>query len=61
MSMKKLLGILGTITIAGSGISGIVGNAPAPAKNKINYLQTDNLEKLNRVKRNQYNFVNLID
>ncbi|WP_342262336.1 MULTISPECIES: hypothetical protein [unclassified Spiroplasma] len=26
--MKKLLGILGTITIAGSGMTGIVGNAP---------------------------------
>ncbi|WP_338981793.1 ribosome-inactivating family protein [Spiroplasma endosymbiont of Eupeodes luniger] len=51
--MKKLLGILGTITIAGSGISGIVGNAPTSAKNEINSLQTssNNLEKLNRNKR----------
>ncbi|WP_375315314.1 hypothetical protein [Spiroplasma endosymbiont of Tipula paludosa] len=49
--MKKLLGILGTITITGSGMSGIVGNAPAPAKNGINYLQTNNSEKLNRNKR----------
>ncbi|WP_375315719.1 hypothetical protein [Spiroplasma endosymbiont of Tipula paludosa] len=37
--MKKLLGFLGTITIAGSGMSGIVGNAPAPnaTKDEINY------------------------
>ncbi len=32
--MKKLLGILGTITIAGSGMAGLVGNAPA--KKEIN-------------------------
>jgi predicted sulfurtransferase len=46
--MKKLLGILGTITIAGSGTAGIVANAPE--KNNINYQQTsnNNLEKLNR-------------
>ncbi|WP_338982487.1 hypothetical protein [Spiroplasma endosymbiont of Eupeodes luniger] len=41
--MKKLLGILGTITIAGSGMAGLVGNAPATAKNEINHLQTNNL------------------
>jgi hypothetical protein len=51
--MKKLLGLLGTITIAGNGISGIVGNAPASEiKSKINYSQTNNLENLNRVQRN---------
>ncbi|WP_342263896.1 hypothetical protein [Spiroplasma endosymbiont of Clivina fossor] len=33
--MKKLLGFLGTITIAGSGMTGIVGNVPAPTKNEI--------------------------
>ncbi|WP_215826175.1 hypothetical protein [Spiroplasma endosymbiont of 'Nebria riversi'] len=49
--MKKLLGFLGTITIAGSGMSGILGNAPTPAKNEVNYLQTNNLENLNRSKR----------
>ncbi|WP_256444885.1 hypothetical protein [Spiroplasma endosymbiont of 'Nebria riversi'] len=42
--MKKLLELLGTITIAGNGISGIVGNAPASEiKSKINYSQTNNL------------------
>ncbi|WP_215826740.1 hypothetical protein [Spiroplasma endosymbiont of 'Nebria riversi'] len=51
--MKNLLGLLGTITIAGSGISGIVGNAPvSEIKSKINYSQTNNLENLNRVQRN---------
>ncbi len=49
--MKKLLGFLGAITIAGSGMAGLVGNAPASSatKNKINYLQTssNNLENLN--------------
>lgn len=30
--MKKLLATLGTIIISGSGISGIVGNAPSPKK-----------------------------
>lgn len=50
--MKKLLATLGTITIAGSGISGIVGNAPTSAKNNINYQQTNNLETLKRNKRN---------
>ncbi|WP_338968608.1 hypothetical protein [Spiroplasma endosymbiont of Lonchoptera lutea] len=49
--MKKLLGILGTITIAGSGMSGIVGNPPAPTEIKINSLQTNNLETLKRNKR----------
>ncbi|WP_342263837.1 hypothetical protein [Spiroplasma endosymbiont of Clivina fossor] len=51
--MKKLLGLMGTITIAGGGTAGIVGNAPASAKNKINYLQTNNLENLNRKKEIQ--------
>ncbi len=32
--MKKILGFLGTITIAGSGMAGLVGNAPAPKYNK---------------------------
>ncbi|WP_342262316.1 MULTISPECIES: ETX/MTX2 family pore-forming toxin [unclassified Spiroplasma] len=52
--MKKLLGILGTITIAGNGMSGIVGNAPISVKSEINYLQTNNLENLNRIKRSWY-------
>ncbi|WP_338981934.1 hypothetical protein [Spiroplasma endosymbiont of Eupeodes luniger] len=50
--MKKILGILWTITIAGSGMAGLVGNAPAPAKNNINYQQINNLENLIRNKRN---------
>ncbi|WP_339024106.1 ETX/MTX2 family pore-forming toxin [Spiroplasma endosymbiont of Agriotes lineatus] len=55
--MKKLLGILRTITIAGGGMSGIVGNASASEKNEINYLQTSNLENLNRNKRdNDYEY-----
>lgn len=45
--MKKLLSILSTITIAGSGISGIVGNAPASIKVKEN----NNLKNLKRIKR----------
>ncbi|WP_338967089.1 hypothetical protein [Spiroplasma endosymbiont of Lonchoptera lutea] len=49
--MKKLLGILGTITIAGSGMVGLVGNAPSPTKNNISYQQTNNLKTLNRNKR----------
>lgn len=49
--MKKLLGIAGTIIIAGSGMAGIIGNKPATAKNEINYSKTNNLEKLNRSKR----------
>lgn len=53
--MKKLLSILGTITIAGSGIAGLVGNAPAPEKNNINYQQTNNLETLHRVKQGNTN------
>ncbi|WP_342264173.1 hypothetical protein [Spiroplasma endosymbiont of Clivina fossor] len=56
--MKKLLGILGTITIAGSGMTGIVGNASTPAKNEINYQQTNNLENLNRVKRDNLKIIN---
>lgn len=53
--MKKLLSILGTITIAGSGTAGLVGNAPHSAKNEINSLETNNLENLNREKRQNYN------
>ncbi|WP_338968033.1 ribosome-inactivating family protein [Spiroplasma endosymbiont of Lonchoptera lutea] len=49
--MKKLLSILGTITIAGSGTAGLVGNAPTPIKNEINYTQINNLENLKRNKR----------
>jgi hypothetical protein len=49
--MKKLLEFLGTITIVGSGMVGLVGNAPTPVKNAINYSQTSNLETLNRAKR----------
>ncbi|WP_338967013.1 hypothetical protein [Spiroplasma endosymbiont of Lonchoptera lutea] len=49
--MKKSLSILGTITIAGSGIAGLVGNAPATAKTEINSLQKSNLENLSRSKR----------
>ncbi|WP_342277761.1 hypothetical protein [Spiroplasma endosymbiont of Nephrotoma flavescens] len=45
--MKKIIGILGTISIAGSGMAGIVGNMPAPGKIKEN----NNLQKLIRVKR----------
>ncbi|WP_375315221.1 hypothetical protein [Spiroplasma endosymbiont of Tipula paludosa] len=37
--MKKILGILGTITIAGSGMVGLVGNAPAPTKEKHNIIK----------------------
>ncbi|WP_342190027.1 hypothetical protein [Spiroplasma endosymbiont of Dilophus febrilis] len=42
--MKKLLGILGTITITGSGISGIVGNKPYSTQenNKIRIKRQDN-------------------
>ncbi|WP_338981908.1 hypothetical protein [Spiroplasma endosymbiont of Eupeodes luniger] len=47
--MKQLLSILGTITIAGSGMAGLLGNAPA--KNNIIYQQTSNLKKFSRVKR----------
>lgn len=50
--MKKLLGILGTITIAGSGMAGLFGNAPVSTKSEINYLQTNDSKKLNRKKRN---------
>jgi hypothetical protein len=46
--MKKLLILLSTITIASSGITGIIGNAPTSAKNEINYSQTNNLKNLNR-------------
>lgn len=53
--MKKLLGIVGTITIAGSGMAALAGNAPAPAKNEINYLQRNNLEKLIRKKETMNN------
>lgn len=52
--MKKLLGILGTIIIAGSGMVGLVGNATAPAKNEVNSLQTNNLENLIRIKRSNF-------
>ncbi|WP_215826727.1 hypothetical protein [Spiroplasma endosymbiont of 'Nebria riversi'] len=37
--MKKILGILGTTTITGSGMTGLVGNVPVLTKNEINYLQ----------------------
>ncbi len=43
--MKKLLGILGTITISGSGMAGLVGNVPAKIK------ENNNLQNLIRVKR----------
>ncbi|WP_339025058.1 hypothetical protein [Spiroplasma endosymbiont of Agriotes lineatus] len=49
--MKKLLGILGTITITGGGMPVIVGNVPTSAKNEVNYQQKNNLESLNRIKR----------
>ncbi|WP_338968379.1 hypothetical protein [Spiroplasma endosymbiont of Lonchoptera lutea] len=55
--MKKLIGLIGTITIAGSGMAGLVGNAPAIAKNNINYQQTNNLENLSRNKRNIFDDV----
>lgn len=48
--MKKLLGILGTITIAGSGMTGIVGNAPMRTKE-------NNLEVLKRIKRDNQNLL----
>lgn len=51
--MKKLLSVLGTITIAGSGTAGLLGNAPA--KNAINYQQTNHLETLKRNKRSTIN------
>lgn len=57
--MKKLLSILGTITIAGSGMAGLVGNAPA--KNNINYQQTNNLETLKRNKRSKITVTNKED
>ncbi|WP_342189519.1 hypothetical protein [Spiroplasma endosymbiont of Dilophus febrilis] len=50
--MKKFLGILGTITIAGNGISGIVGNKPAKIKEN-NNLQTSNSKVLSRSKRHK--------
>jgi hypothetical protein len=49
--MKKLLGILGTITIAGSGMAGLVGNAPAKIK------ENNNLQNLIRVKRGNENIL----
>ncbi|WP_342223867.1 ribosome-inactivating family protein [Spiroplasma endosymbiont of Asaphidion curtum] len=55
--MKKLLGILGTITIAGGGMVGLVANAQTLAKNEINYLKksSNNLENLKRNKRQNIN------
>ncbi|WP_256444880.1 hypothetical protein [Spiroplasma endosymbiont of 'Nebria riversi'] len=38
--MKKLLSLLSTITMAGSGMLGIVGNAPTSEKSEISYLKT---------------------
>ncbi|WP_342262498.1 MULTISPECIES: hypothetical protein [unclassified Spiroplasma] len=46
--MKKLLSLLSTITMAGSGMSGIVGNAPTSAKSEISYLKTNNLKNLDK-------------
>ncbi|WP_339025293.1 PQQ-binding-like beta-propeller repeat protein [Spiroplasma endosymbiont of Agriotes lineatus] len=62
--MKKLLEILGTITIAGTGMSGIVGNAPTQTKNEINFLQTNNLENINYKRQkwsnNENNKINIV-
>lgn len=57
--MKKIISFLGTITIAGSGIAGLIGNAPAPAKTK-QILENNSEIVLMRVKRqvNQINFEN---
>ncbi|WP_342263384.1 hypothetical protein [Spiroplasma endosymbiont of Clivina fossor] len=63
--MKKLLEILGTITIAGSGILTLVANSPTSAKeqqiklesSEVNYSQTNNLENLNRNKRQNNNYI----
>ncbi|WP_342263058.1 hypothetical protein [Spiroplasma endosymbiont of Dromius quadrimaculatus] len=46
--MKKLLSLLSTITMAGSGMSGIVGNAPTSTKSEISYLKTNNLKNLDK-------------
>ncbi|WP_342277693.1 ETX/MTX2 family pore-forming toxin [Spiroplasma endosymbiont of Nephrotoma flavescens] len=67
--MKKLLEILGTVTIVGSGISGIVANKPHLAQeqktklvsSEIHYLQTNNLESLIRNKRENNNEININD
>ncbi|WP_342277763.1 hypothetical protein [Spiroplasma endosymbiont of Nephrotoma flavescens] len=57
--MKKLLGILATITITGSGMAGLVGNAPNPEKTK-QILENNSEIVLMRVKRqvNQIDFEN---
>ncbi|WP_375315162.1 hypothetical protein [Spiroplasma endosymbiont of Tipula paludosa] len=44
--MKKFLGILGTITIAGGGMSGIIANKPFSSQ-----IENNNLENLKRDKR----------
>ncbi|WP_342263088.1 hypothetical protein [Spiroplasma endosymbiont of Dromius quadrimaculatus] len=46
--MKKLLSLLSTITMAGSGMSGIVGNALTSTKSEISYLKTNNLKNLDK-------------
>ncbi|WP_215825855.1 hypothetical protein [Spiroplasma endosymbiont of 'Nebria riversi'] len=46
--MKKLLSLLSIITMAGSGMLGIVGNAPTSEKSEISYLKTNNLKNLDK-------------
>ncbi len=55
--MKKILGLLGILTISGSGMSGVIGNAPSKTKE---ILENDSKLFLMRVKRqvNQINFEN---
>nr|AUE22030.1 ribosome-inactivating protein [Spiroplasma endosymbiont of Myrmica scabrinodis] len=58
--MKKLLSLLSVLTISGTALPTVVANSPYDKKieqtklesNEINSLQTNNLEKLKRVKRN---------
>ncbi|WP_342223569.1 hypothetical protein [Spiroplasma endosymbiont of Asaphidion curtum] len=62
--MKKLLGLLSTITIASSGAAGIVANSPMPIKkgktiqnnDKLNFSETINLGNLTRNKRETNSF-----
>ncbi|WP_342190028.1 hypothetical protein [Spiroplasma endosymbiont of Dilophus febrilis] len=61
--MKKSLAILGTITIAATALPTVIAASPCEKKEQqiklenieINYLQTKDLKKLNRGKRNNEN------
>ncbi|GAA6238812.1 MAG: hypothetical protein SPLM_09270 [Spiroplasma phoeniceum] len=61
--MKKLLSLLSVLTISGTAVPTTIAASPYQKEenNDINYLQTNNLQKLNRSKRDINQINNLIN